>query len=181
VVDQSPPSLWLARITWLAVALGLLGLGLLGCSGITVRRSHTGDLLDSWKESVVTGGTLSPRTMQTLRRWDLERTYLRNPEAAVVRLHAEALADPQPDLLFALAEINYLRGKQAEKWACKEAIGHYYLCAGYAYHFLFAVADTQKEPAPLPDAPGPHPWAGSRTLLAPRDVYDPRFRLAWDL
>src|SRR5579883_132745 len=87
-----------------------------GCSDIVVRRTKPPDLLEEWRASVVNGGEISARTKQTLRRYDLVNVYRRSPDRAAERLHSEVLADPQPDLLFALAEINYLRGLQAEKW-----------------------------------------------------------------
>ena len=36
--------------------------------------------------------------------------------------------------------MSYLQGRQSERWACNEAVGHYYLSAGYAYFYLFACA-----------------------------------------
>ena len=99
----------------------LLGLALLaaGCSGIAVRKAAKApDLLEAWKASVLAGDELSPRSLQTLRLLDLEPLYRRRPAEAVAALHALALQEPQPDLLFALAEMSYLQGKRAEKWAC---------------------------------------------------------------
>ena len=142
-----------------------------GCSGVTVRKADRAhDLLDAWKASVFAGDQLSPRTLQTLRRCDLSDTYANNPAEAAAQLHALALRDSQPELLFALAEINYLQGKQSEKWACNDAVGHYYLSAGYAYFYLFSSAGK------TPDAKG-----SECATLAPSDPFDPRFRLACDL
>jgi pimeloyl-ACP methyl ester carboxylesterase len=137
------------------------------CSEIGIRSAKPPDLLDEWRASIVSGGELSARTRQTLRRYDLEDVYRHFPDRAGERLHAEALADPQPDLLFALAEVNFLRGRQTERWSNRNAIGYYYLAAGYAYHYLFTTAEG--------DAPG------DASLLSPRDAFDPRFRLACEL
>src|SRR4051794_20800667 len=127
----------------------LLALAFLaGCGGIRVHRTNGAGLFDAWRESVLTCSDLSPRTAQTLRQFDLARVYERSPSEASVRLHAEALRDPRPDLLFALSEINSLRAKSAERRSHPEAVGCYYLCAGYAYHYLF---DT---PPPLAQAVG---------------------------
>jgi pimeloyl-ACP methyl ester carboxylesterase len=139
-----------------------------GCSDVLVRRAHAPDLLESWRESVVTADEISPRTLQTLRQYDLEALYRRRPAEAAARLHAEALRDSRPDLLFALAEISYLRGREAEREG-GDAVAGYYLCAGYAYHYLFATADAGGAGAPA--APP----------LSPRDAFDPRFRLACEL
>ena len=153
----------------------LLGLALLaaGCSGIAVRKTAKApDLFDAWKASVLAGDDLSPRSLQTLRRLDLEDAYRRKPADAAAQLHSLALQDPQPDLIFALAEISYLQGKRSERWSCAQAVGCYYLCAGYAYHYLFACAGDAPDKAALGCAAAP---------LAPADPFDPRFRLACDL
>jgi pimeloyl-ACP methyl ester carboxylesterase len=149
----------------------LLALALVcGCSSITVRR-HTGDILESVRDSITTTNEVSPRTRQTLRRLGLEEIYLRDAGAAAVQLHQLALREPKPELLFALAEIHYVRGRQAEHWNCSAAVGYYYLCAGYAYHYLFATADNPHlAPRGAPLAP-----------LTPLNAFDPRFRLACDL
>jgi len=152
----------------------LLGLVLLaGCWSHTVRPANEPNLVEAWRNSVSRHGQLSSRTSQTLRRLDLAAPYEANPAECIGQLHILALKDPQPDYLFALAEMNYLQGRQAERGRCQDAVCHYYLCAGYAYHYLFATADAL-DPVP-PSAGGPQPtWA-------PHNVFDPRFRLACDL
>src|SRR5262249_28371888 len=67
------------------------------------------------------------------------------------------LRDPEPELLFALAEMSFLFGKQSESKKSHDACSFYYLCAGYAYHYLF-----------------------DQSALA-GNAFDPRFRLACDL
>jgi pimeloyl-ACP methyl ester carboxylesterase len=141
-----------------------------GCSGICVRKGHMGDVFQAWRASMSSGGNLSPRTAQTLRRWDLEKLYGKEPDEAIARLHSVAVHDPQPELLFALAETCYLRGKYAERWSCHDAVGHYYLCAGYAWHYLFATCTHPPSPSPAVVA--------VTTQLSPVDAFDPRFRLA---
>jgi pimeloyl-ACP methyl ester carboxylesterase len=150
-------------------------LAFVGCSPITVRRVQAPDLLTAWRASVLSAKDLSPRTLQTLRLLDLEQVYRRCPEEAVARLHAAAVHDPQPDFLFALAEINYFRGREAEKESCHDAVGYYYLCAGYAYHYLFAVARNE------PEANSGNAGARAVAPLSPLDAFDPRFRLACEL
>jgi pimeloyl-ACP methyl ester carboxylesterase len=145
------------------------------CSTVSVRRVRAPELLDAWRASVLSAKDISPRTLQTLRQMDLETVYRRDSGEAVARLHDAALNDPQPDFLFALAEINYFRGRAAERHSCHEAVGYYYLCAGYAYHYLFATCR---------DEPMPGTGKGERKALAPLsplDAFDPRFRLACDL
>jgi pimeloyl-ACP methyl ester carboxylesterase len=133
-----------------------------GCSSIRVERSDFAGPFWSWRGSVLQHDQLSPRTLQTLRRWDLAHAYEDNPDEAAARLHALVCQDHQPELLFALAEIHFVRGREAEKNRDPDAVAHYYLCAGYAYHYLFDL--------PPPDAPD-----------AAASVFDPRYRLACDL
>jgi pimeloyl-ACP methyl ester carboxylesterase len=151
--------------------LALVGLfALAGCGGgVYVRPRHSSDLLDAWRASAALSDQPSPRTLQTLRRYDLDDLYARSPAQAAAVLYAQALREPNPDLLFALAEVHYHCGRSAERGDCSHAVGHYYLCAGFAYHFLFATA--------RPDASA----GDAATALAPADAFDPRFRLACDL
>jgi pimeloyl-ACP methyl ester carboxylesterase len=151
---------------YLFAVMVLCALG--GCGGIGVRPRQPSELGDAWRASVGGPRELSARTQQTLRQYDLEQTYRRDPDQAAALLHERALQQPDPDILFALSEVHYDQGRKRERWACAEAVGHYYLCAGYAYYFLFATArhGGDEEPA---------------VALAPADAFDPRFRLACDL
>jgi pimeloyl-ACP methyl ester carboxylesterase len=156
-----------------SVHLGLLAAALLpgvlaGCGGIGVRPNTSPDLRDAWRASLGVSSGLSPRTRQTLRQYALDQTWRDDPDQAAAALHERALRHPDPEILFALSEIHYDRGRRCERWDCTKAVGHYYLCAGYAYYFLFATA--------RPGGDEGHPAA-----LAPADAFDPRFRLACDL
>jgi pimeloyl-ACP methyl ester carboxylesterase len=151
-------------VTWLGCLAGVLALVTLGCSyGISVRRAATSDLSSAWRDSAVEPDELSPRTRQTLHRWDLETQYEHDPHGAYTRLQAAAARKPAAELLFALAEMSYLFGQQAEKHEDAAACVSYYLSAGYAYHYLFD------------NLPG-CPVAGSQS-----NPFDPRFRLACEL
>ncbi len=132
----------------------LLVLLVAGCNGIGVRRSAAPGLFDSFRQSAASE-TISPRTLQTLRAWDLEQTYPQDVPGTIQRLQGLIETDPQPDILFALAEITYLYGQRTEKGNCADALPFYYLSAGYSYHYLFG--DRRASP------------------------FDPRFRLACDL
>src|SRR5262249_55750268 len=122
-----------------------------GCSyGITVRQASAPGPFDAWRASAVESDDLSPRTQQPLRRYDLAGVHQRHPTDAQARLHQLAVADPQPDLVFALAEICYLLGRQTERSEHCEAVVYYYLSAGYAYHYLF---DAPVRPGDVPAGP----------------------------
>src|SRR5262245_18925582 len=108
-----------ARNTMRSVRLlALLVVLPVGCQSIYVRKARAPELYESWRDSAAHDQELSTRTLQTLRRWDLEQTYRHEPADALFRLQVEAENDPQPDLLFALAEVSYLLGHGCEKKSC---------------------------------------------------------------
>ncbi len=163
-------------------ATAWLLLAALGCSyGITVRKAGGPDLYAAWRASISETDEVSPRTLQTLRRWDLETEYRKKPLDAFAHLHEKAIQHPDPDLLFALAEFSYALGKSAEKHGGSNASGFYYLCAGYAYHYLFpACGDHHAHVASAAsDADIQQVSCGQGTFGF--FAYDPRFRLACDL
>lgn len=131
---------------------------LAGCASVRVQRAEGPTVTGAWRASAVSGTDLSPRTRQTVRQYDLESLYPDRLAELAAKLHGEAVRDIRPSLLFALAEVNYLRGARAERNADAEACGFYYLSAGYAYHYLFG-----------------------GEARASGEVFDPRFRLACDL
>jgi pimeloyl-ACP methyl ester carboxylesterase len=152
---------------------------LAGCASIRVDHVRQPALLDAWRASAVLRDELSPRTMQTLRQWDLAQLYDDKPDDAIAKLHEVVLRDPQPELVFTLAEMNYVRGRKAEKHDCARATASYYLCAGYAYHYLF---DELPQPAPDMEAGPGRLRLGAKPQAVPRSsIFDPRFRLACDL
>ncbi len=178
---------------WLACAACALMASAVGCSyGIGVRSATKSPLLAAWRASLAEENDLSPRTQQTLRQLDLLPVYNRNPHDAYFHLHALAVQEPRPDLLFALAEICYHLGQQDEKAGDCEAVAHYYCCAGYAYHYLFAEKaagcprSAVREAAAALGADG-RPVPLHKDLLArcppslPPAAFDPRFRVACDL
>ena len=135
-----------------------------GCTEIGVRPVRAPDFSSSWRSSVQRADGLSIRTMQTLRQLDLDGLVVRKPEDVADQLHDMVVRDPRPDLLYALAELHCWLGRQAERASKPAACHHYYLCAGYAYHYLFGAANAQD----------------GENLLAV-SAFDPRFRLACDL
>jgi len=168
------------RLQWRPVVH--LALLLAGCASIRVDHVHQPALLDAWRASAVLRDELSPRTLQTLRQWDLAQLYEDNPDEAIAKLHAQVLRDPQPEWVFTLAEMNYVRGRKCEKHDCARATAYYYLCAGYAYHYLF-----DEPPRPAPDMEVSRKVSASASLPPPvstvprSSIFDPRFRLACDL
>jgi pimeloyl-ACP methyl ester carboxylesterase len=150
---------------------------LAGCSGITVKRADPTGLLDAWRASLVEAGDLSPRTLQTLHQLNLDELYHRRPALAYARLQLLAESDPQPDSLFALAEMSYFLGHDAERWENPHAVAFYYFCAGYAYHYLFPPGESPDKATALAVPEG----GSSLPTRLPPNTFDPRFRLACDL
>jgi pimeloyl-ACP methyl ester carboxylesterase len=142
-----------------------LAFAMVGCGypGIGVREASHVDLFAAWRASAFGDKTLSQRTQQTLRQLSLADVFARQPDEAQAKLHILAVKDPQPDYLFALAEINYGLGLEAERQGEAAALARYYLCAGYAYHYLFRAHDHAGDGQPASNA------------------FDPRYRLACDL
>src|SRR5262245_59097806 len=117
----------LARRPSVAKCFLILLLAGTGCSSITVHRAEGPAITGAWRVSAVTGTELSARSLQTMRRYNAESLYPSRLAEAVSILHSEALRDPNPDLLFALSEINFLRGTQAEHKHKPESVTYYYL------------------------------------------------------
>lgn len=136
-----------------------------GCTGITVHRVQTRGMERVDSPCAVATGELSAPSALVLRQLDLEQLYHRHPPAALARLQEATIAARSPDRLFALAEMSYLLGREAERSENAEAVAYYYGCAGYAYHYLF-------DPEVGVDVSSPE-------TAAPR--FDPRFRGACDL
>lgn len=157
---------------WVVLLFACLALPhLAGCATVRVRPAEGPTVTSAWRASAITGSDLSPRTRQTVRRFDLENLFPHRLTELSGQLHEHALRDPHPELLFALAEVNYLRGAQAEKKGLSHACVFYYLSAGYAYHYLF---DAYRPPVPAQS----HEEV---VTCASSEVFDPRFRLACDL
>lgn len=134
----------------------------IGCRGIGVRkRTAATDLFSAWRASIA-NDTISARTTQTLRSWDLARLFEEKPYEAFVRLQSIAEQTPSPDVLFALSEMSYQFGKETESNSCSRSLDFYYLCAGYAYHYLYSTRRAE-------------------SLEMRSSPFDPRFRAACDL
>src|SRR5271169_4359444 len=81
--------------------------------------------------NVISTGDLSEPTQIVLHRQDLTERFASDPEGAIASLHRTAtMGDPDPDALFALAEMSFHHAEDTGKQA-------FYLGATiYAYAFL---------------------------------------------
>jgi triacylglycerol esterase/lipase EstA (alpha/beta hydrolase family) len=131
---------------------------------IAVRPARTDQPNTVWSRSVHGLDKPGERTIETLKRFDLADRYRQDPEVALNKLELHARRGPDPDLVYALAELSYLEGKKGEarrilaRKPKASPIDRYLDAVAYAHDFLF-------DPA----------------LSAGRSPTDPRFRMAMDL
>jgi hypothetical protein len=100
----------------------------------------------------------SARTIDTLKRHDLERRYRRDVKGTLATLERIARADPDPETVFALAELSWVEGRRHDRWRHAAALDSYLDAVAFAHDFLF---DPELA-----------------TKLQPSD---PRYRLALDI
>jgi pimeloyl-ACP methyl ester carboxylesterase len=115
------------------VLLGALCLALAACAGpVGTTRVDPKVVLRELDQSAVTTGAPSLPTRNVLYERGLFEAFGERPEAAMAELHRVMVAaQGDENILFALAELSFLRGQAAKK-------RDYYLAAAvYAYAFLF--------------------------------------------
>jgi hypothetical protein len=135
----------------LNAAAGSLLLVLAACATpIQVERADPRAVESELTSNMISTGELSEPTQIVLHRQDLTERFASDPEAAITILHRiVTTGEPDPDALFALAEMSFRHAEDGGKQA-------YYLAAAvYAFAFLF------------PDDPAQRP-----------DRFDPRLRIA---
>jgi pimeloyl-ACP methyl ester carboxylesterase len=142
----------------------LLATTLLAWQDISVSPAKGNSILAGWRASLAELDHPSERTLETLRRLDLDPTYKRNPEDAIDLLERAARREPAPDLVFALAELCWIEAQHIDSRRVfdrkREAssLERYIDTVAYAWDYLF---DPE--------------------LAAARNPSDPRYRLACDL
>jgi len=105
------------------------------------------------------GPSASPRTWQVLRVYDLDELMHSNPRAVLGRLQDIVNREPDPENVYAFAELAYLSALQAEGQGDEAAAFDLHTSALHAaYQYLF------------------HPALADR-----RSPYDPQFRAACEL
>jgi pimeloyl-ACP methyl ester carboxylesterase len=140
--------------------LAAFAAGVVGWSdAITVEPSRGERPNTPWQISLAGLDRPSERTLETLRRYDdLDVKFRRDPDSALELLEREARRDPNPELVFALAELSWIEGKRHDRRRRPAALDRFVDAVAYAYDFLF---DPE--------------------LASGRQPADPRFRLAMDL
>lgn len=148
------PEIW-SRSGWLLILL--LG-GCLTPWGVDVRKVPQDTLFHKNRANVLSSGDPSSRTLQVLRRYDLEDRFDRDPLAVLHVMDELVRRHPDPEAVFALAELCYVSARKQERLSRKMALRLYLGTAVYAYYYLF---DPQ--------------------VATVTNEYDPHFRLSCDL
>jgi hypothetical protein len=130
-----------------------------GWSDIDITPSR-GDRGAMFQRSVAGIDRPSERTLETLRRYDLDREYRRDVSQVLLRLEKFAQKRAEAELVYALAEISWIEGKRLDRRRRPEAIDRFLDAAAYAHDYLF-------DPDP--------------ELAEVRGQADPRFRTACEI
>ena len=131
---------------------------MIGWQDIKVQASRGDRAHASLQRSLSELDRASERTLETLRRYNLERRYAKDIDGALAALEKLARNHPDPDVVYALAELFWVEGQRLDRRRRAGAIDKYVDAVAYAYDFLFD-----------PD------------LAAGRQPADPRFILACHL
>ncbi|MGL4465005.1 MAG: hypothetical protein ACRC1K_22865, partial [Planctomycetia bacterium] len=99
-----------------------------GCSNgpVHVRTVRTDTIFHKMRRNVLNAGAVSESTQQLLRRYDLAALYDDKPLDALAVLDRMVREQPDPDAVFALAELCYLSAGALEVKARASAISLYF-------------------------------------------------------
>jgi hypothetical protein len=125
---------------------------------ITIQPSRGDHSFSSFQRSLGAIDRPSPRTIETLKRYDLDRTYRWNVNNTLLSLEKLARKRPDAELVYALAELSWLDGLKQDRWRKAQALDRFVDAVGYAHDYLLD-----------PD------------LAEGRGPSDPRFRLACEI
>src|SRR5262245_22798483 len=139
-------------------ALTLAASSLVGWTEITVQPARASRNHSALYQRLANLDRASERTLDTLKRHGLDRNYRRDPDYVLARLERAARTAPDPEVVFALAELSWVEGRRHDRWRKSAAVDRYLDTVAYAHDFLF-------EPE----------------LAAGRQPSGPRYRLACEL
>src|ERR1700678_4482706 len=120
----------LAQLTVLVSAL-------VGWSEITIPPSRGDHASFAFQRSVAGIDRPSERTLETLRRFDLNNEYRRDVSACLVHLEMYAQKRPEAELVYALAELSWIEAKHLDRRRKPQAIDRFLDAAAFAYDYLF--------------------------------------------
>ena len=136
---------FISRPLALFLLLGILA----GCSiPIGVARVSTAESYRQNTVNPLNEGVPSVATRVVLQRYDLTRAFDDDPVTTLRLLHEKAKVDDRRDLLFALAELSYLRGQELQKSTAPEdaALAPDYFLLTSIYAYLYLLGDGTEPP-----------------------------------
>jgi len=123
------------------------------------RKIRDNPLSEQLRLATYKGPQISERTMNTLRRFDLEDSYQHDHDQCFQYIRRRVAEHPDGELIYALSELSYVEGKRAERIGdTADALNHFGVALTNSYDYLF-----------------------SEDLERSRNVYDPQFRAVCDL
>lgn len=150
------------EITALAICAFATAPFVVGCissdSWVTVRDTPRNPLARSLDLVSPTGPEPTNRTMQLLRRYNLEGQWSGNRTKLLASLEEIQLREPNREHEYAMAELAYISAKESEVLNRQRALEYYGTALIHAYRYLFDFEDQ-----------------------LPLNAYDPQFRGASDL
>lgn len=117
--------------------LALVASVLLGWSDITIQPSKGDRGFLTFQHNLAGIDRPSPRTLETLKRYDLETRYRKDVNGALLSLEKIARARPDAELVYALAELSWLDGCKQDRWRRSQGLDRYLDAVGYAHDYLF--------------------------------------------
>ncbi|HEY4759182.1 MAG TPA: hypothetical protein VIH42_01240, partial [Thermoguttaceae bacterium] len=147
------------RFAGIAIILAAFALSI-GCSSnkVTLRTVPQNPLVDQLQLTSFYGPRPSGRTEQLLRLHNLKYEPKTDPRPLIKRLQAYNNYDPRADRVYAMAELAYLGGREAQKYFKTVALDLYGASVLYSYLYLF-----------------------DDRYASTRNPYDPQYRGACDL
>ncbi len=146
-------------VLFFAVCSGLLTPGCATQKYVQVRQNPFNPLSESLNLLSRSGPQITPRTTTLLRHYALLDVYKRDQEECLVQLQELAMDEKGAEKIYAISELAYIIGKQAERAHHEgQALDMYTVAVSNAYLYLFC-----------PE------------LDVSRNPYDPQFRGACDL
>ncbi len=137
-------------------------LSTLGCATqkyVQIRQNPINPLTESLNLLSRSGPQVTPRTTTLLRHYALLDAYTKDPDDCLIQLQDLAMDEKGPEKIYAISELAYTIGKQAERDNQEgQALDMYTVAVSNAYLYLFC-----------PE------------LDVSRNPYDPQFRGACDL
>jgi pimeloyl-ACP methyl ester carboxylesterase len=128
---------------------------------IGARRSNMAEVYKRLTTSGLTGDA-SDESLRVLHRCELTTRFDKDPDGALLALHEKACSDDRRDTIFALCELNYLRGQQLSRSVkpgeAKKAADKYLAASVYGWCYLMGKSHGE-----------------------PPDPFDRRLRMACDL